>query len=76
MNVFRVLSWSALFALICRSENFKCHYYNYITRHYYEVIYFRKELVESGELSVQDELKLSALVLTKHPKSSETFIHR
>ena len=37
---------------------------------------YRKELVEAGELCVQDELKLSALVLTKHPKSSETFSHR
>ncbi|WAR00787.1 PTR1B-like protein [Mya arenaria] len=36
----------------------------------------RKELVETGEVALGDDLKLSALVLTKHPKSSETFCHR
>ncbi|KAH3741506.1 protein prenyltransferase alpha subunit repeat-containing protein 1-A-like [Dreissena polymorpha] len=36
----------------------------------------RKEYVESGELTMAEDLKLSALVLTKHPKSSETFCHR
>lgn len=36
----------------------------------------RKELVELGEVSELEDLKLSALVLGKHPKSSETFVHR
>ncbi|XP_071170161.1 protein prenyltransferase alpha subunit repeat-containing protein 1-like isoform X1 [Mytilus edulis] len=36
----------------------------------------RKELIENGDLSVADDLKLGALVLGKHPKSPETFSHR
>ena len=36
----------------------------------------RKELLESGDIPLNEDLKLGALVLTKHPKSSETFIHR
>ncbi|XP_060574914.1 protein prenyltransferase alpha subunit repeat-containing protein 1-like [Ruditapes philippinarum] len=36
----------------------------------------RKELIESGDILELDDLRLSALVLTKHPKSSETFVHR
>ncbi|KAI8774662.1 protein prenyltransferase alpha subunit repeat-containing protein 1 [Biomphalaria glabrata] len=36
----------------------------------------RKELVESGFLNIADDLQFGALVLSKHPKSAETFIHR
>nr|XP_022329534.1 protein prenyltransferase alpha subunit repeat-containing protein 1-like isoform X2 [Crassostrea virginica] len=36
----------------------------------------RKELVDNGDLSVTEDLKFGALVLTKHPKSPETFSHR
>lgn len=36
----------------------------------------RKELIESGDVSITEDLQLGALVLTKHPKSSETFLHR
>lgn len=32
--------------------------------------------MESGDLSIVDDLKLGALVLTKNPKSPETFSHR
>ncbi|KAK3096488.1 hypothetical protein FSP39_000644 [Pinctada imbricata] len=35
----------------------------------------RKELVDNGDLSVSDDLRLGALVLSKHPKSPETFSH-
>ncbi|KAI8481756.1 PREDICTED: LOW QUALITY PROTEIN: protein prenyltransferase alpha subunit repeat-containing protein 1-like [Branchiostoma belcheri] len=36
----------------------------------------RKELVEAEDLKCIQDLKFAALVLTKHPKSSETFAHR
>eukprot|EP00058_Branchiostoma_floridae_P001218 XP_002586706.1 hypothetical protein BRAFLDRAFT_217651 [Branchiostoma floridae] len=36
----------------------------------------RKELVEAEDLKSIQDLKFAALVLTKHPKSSETFAHR
>ncbi|CAH1254295.1 PTAR1 [Branchiostoma lanceolatum] len=36
----------------------------------------RKELVEAEDLKCTQDLKFAALVLTKHPKSSETFAHR
>ncbi|XP_064608015.1 protein prenyltransferase alpha subunit repeat-containing protein 1-like [Liolophura sinensis] len=36
----------------------------------------RKELVQSGDLSIEEDLKLAGLVLTKHPKSPETYSHR
>ncbi|ESP05302.1 hypothetical protein LOTGIDRAFT_102637 [Lottia gigantea] len=36
----------------------------------------RKECVESCTLNIEDDLKLGRLILTKHPKSPETFIHR
>lgn len=36
----------------------------------------RKELILSGDLKPEDCLKLGELVLTKHPKSVETFSHR
>ncbi|XP_045156593.2 protein prenyltransferase alpha subunit repeat-containing protein 1-like [Mercenaria mercenaria] len=36
----------------------------------------RKELIELGDVSEMEDLRLSALVLTRHPKSSETFVHR
>ena len=38
--------------------------------------FFRKELIENGILSLSDDLTFGALVLAKHPKSPETFIHR
>ncbi|XP_060076736.1 protein prenyltransferase alpha subunit repeat-containing protein 1-like [Ylistrum balloti] len=36
----------------------------------------RKELVESSDLNIIDDLKFGALVLSRHPKSPETFCHR
>ncbi|XP_032224450.2 protein prenyltransferase alpha subunit repeat-containing protein 1 [Nematostella vectensis] len=36
----------------------------------------RKELVSSGLLSVDCDLHISTLVLTKHPRSAEAFAHR
>lgn len=36
----------------------------------------RKELILAGDLKPEDCLKLGELVLTKHPKSVETFTHR
>ncbi|CAG5121648.1 unnamed protein product [Candidula unifasciata] len=36
----------------------------------------RKELVESGYLSVTEDLSFGALILSRHPNSSETFVHR
>ncbi|GFS01292.1 prenyltransferase alpha subunit repeat-containing protein 1 [Elysia marginata] len=36
----------------------------------------RKEFIENGTLSLSDDLEFGALVLSKHPKSPETFIHR
>ncbi|RUS83278.1 hypothetical protein EGW08_008958 [Elysia chlorotica] len=36
----------------------------------------RKELIENGTLSLSDDLAFGALVLSKYPKSPETFIHR
>ncbi|XP_012946849.1 protein prenyltransferase alpha subunit repeat-containing protein 1, partial [Aplysia californica] len=36
----------------------------------------RKELIENSYLSISDDLMLGALILSKHPKSPETFIHR
>ncbi|CAH1783512.1 unnamed protein product [Owenia fusiformis] len=36
----------------------------------------RKELIEAGKHKVMEDLSLSALILTKHPKSAETFAHR
>ncbi|CAL1538352.1 unnamed protein product, partial [Lymnaea stagnalis] len=36
----------------------------------------RKELVESGYLNLTEDLAFGVLILTKHPKSPETFIHR
>ncbi|GFO36467.1 prenyltransferase alpha subunit repeat-containing protein 1 [Plakobranchus ocellatus] len=36
----------------------------------------RKELIDSGALTLSDDLAFGALVLSKHPKSPETFIHR
>ncbi|KAL4227340.1 Protein prenyltransferase alpha subunit repeat-containing protein 1 [Mactra antiquata] len=42
----------------------------------YTVWNIRKEMIESGDISITDDLKLNSIVLTKHPKSSETFMHR
>ncbi|KAK6179616.1 hypothetical protein SNE40_011934 [Patella caerulea] len=42
----------------------------------YTVWNIRKECVENGDLTVDEDLKLGELILTKHPKSPETFIHR
>ncbi|XP_059177132.1 protein prenyltransferase alpha subunit repeat-containing protein 1-like [Physella acuta] len=36
----------------------------------------RKELIESGYLSIKDDLSFGVLIISKHPKSPETFIHR
>ena len=36
----------------------------------------RKELISAGVLSLEDDIKCSALVLSKHPRSAETFTHR
>ncbi|KAK7115341.1 hypothetical protein V1264_001228 [Littorina saxatilis] len=36
----------------------------------------RKELIENGDLPLADDLKLGQLILSKFPKSAETFIHR
>ncbi|PVD19913.1 hypothetical protein C0Q70_20407 [Pomacea canaliculata] len=36
----------------------------------------RKELTESGDLPLTDDLRLGCLILTKFPKSAETFSHR
>ncbi|XP_041372170.1 protein prenyltransferase alpha subunit repeat-containing protein 1-like isoform X2 [Gigantopelta aegis] len=36
----------------------------------------RKEMVEADNLTLTDDLKFGALILSKHPKSAETFIHR
>ncbi|XP_068693443.1 protein prenyltransferase alpha subunit repeat-containing protein 1-like isoform X2 [Montipora foliosa] len=36
----------------------------------------RKEMITSGVLSLKDDWKLSGLVLSKHPRSAETFAHR
>jgi len=36
----------------------------------------RKELIENCALSISADLSFGTLVLTKHPKSPETFIHR
>ncbi|KAK7496820.1 hypothetical protein BaRGS_00011800 [Batillaria attramentaria] len=36
----------------------------------------RKELIDNGDLSIADDIRLGQLILTKFPKSSETFIHR
>ncbi|KAH9505117.1 Protein prenyltransferase alpha subunit repeat-containing protein 1 [Bulinus truncatus] len=36
----------------------------------------RKEFVESGFLYASDDLTFGTLILSKHPKSAETFIHR
>ncbi|XP_013395480.1 protein prenyltransferase alpha subunit repeat-containing protein 1-A [Lingula anatina] len=42
----------------------------------YSIWNIRKELLQEKHVSVYEELKLSALVLSKHPKSPETFAHR
>jgi hypothetical protein len=47
-----------------------------IADHIEQVTAISKELVESGDLSIADDLKLGALILGKHPKSPETFSHR
>ena len=36
----------------------------------------RKELVVSGDLCAKEELRFISLILTKHPKSAESFAHR
>ncbi|KAK2552892.1 Protein prenyltransferase alpha subunit repeat-containing protein 1 [Acropora cervicornis] len=36
----------------------------------------RKEMIASGVLSLRDDWKLSSVVLSKHPRSAETFSHR
>ena len=33
-------------------------------------------MISAGVLSVEDDMKFSALVLSKHPRSAETFAHR
>ena len=33
-------------------------------------------MVEADNLTLSDDLKFGALVLSKHPKSAEAFIHR
>lgn len=42
----------------------------------YTVWNIRKELISAGILSLEDDIKFSALVLSKHPRSAETFAHR
>lgn len=42
----------------------------------YTVWNIRKELISAGVLSLEDDIKCSALVLSKHPRSAETFAHR
>ncbi|KAK3733263.1 hypothetical protein QZH41_011109, partial [Actinostola sp. cb2023] len=42
----------------------------------YTVWNIRKELVIAGLLSVDDDLCFSTLVLSKYPRSAETFSHR
>ncbi|KAL5005201.1 hypothetical protein ScPMuIL_018657 [Solemya velum] len=42
----------------------------------YTVWNIRKELIESGFITLIEDLKLGALILTKYPKSPETFGHR
>ena len=36
----------------------------------------RKEMISTGVLSLKDDWKLSGVVLSKHPRSAETFAHR
>ncbi|KAK3606300.1 hypothetical protein CHS0354_037978 [Potamilus streckersoni] len=36
----------------------------------------RKELIEADDITVLEELKFGALILSKHPKSAEAFSHR
>lgn len=36
----------------------------------------RKEMIYTGVLSLKDDWKLSGVVLSKHPRSAETFAHR
>lgn len=33
-------------------------------------------MISAGVLSVEEDMKFSALVLSKHPRSAETFAHR
>ena len=33
-------------------------------------------MISTGVLSLEDDMKFSALVLSKHPRSAETFAHR
>lgn len=33
-------------------------------------------MISAGVLSVENDVKFSALVLSKHPRSAETFAHR
>ena len=33
-------------------------------------------MISSGVLSLEDDMKFSALVISKHPRSAETFAHR
>ncbi|XP_071107699.1 protein prenyltransferase alpha subunit repeat-containing protein 1-like [Haliotis cracherodii] len=42
----------------------------------YTVWNIRKDLVEYGDVTIADDLNLGSLILSKHPKSAETFIHR
>ena len=39
-------------------------------------VYFRKEMVSKRLLPWKDDMKLGQLILTKHPRSPETFTHR
>ncbi|XP_031564585.1 protein prenyltransferase alpha subunit repeat-containing protein 1-like [Actinia tenebrosa] len=42
----------------------------------YTVWNMRKELVMTSVLNIDDDLQLSSLILSKHPRSAETFSHR
>jgi len=33
-------------------------------------------MISTGVLSLEDDMKFSTLVLSKHPRSAETFAHR
>ena len=39
-------------------------------------LFSRKELIENGDLPMAEDLKLGQLILSKFPKSAETFTHR
>ena len=43
---------------------------------WFSLILCRRELVLQAELSIEEDLRLAELVLTKHPKSPETFSYR